>query len=113
MTTIAIIGADIQEVIGSSIGLNVLFDFPIWMGALITILDTFIFMFLQQAGIRKLEIFFAVFLFGMAICFWVNLFIFKPPIGDIIYGTFVPKIPKGSSVAMIALIGSIIMPHNF
>jgi len=84
MTSIAIIGADIQEVIGSSIALKILFGLPIWAGALITIVDTFLFMFLQQTGIRKLEIFFGVLLAGMAVCFWINLIVFKPSISDIL-----------------------------
>merc|ERR1719174_3491346 len=34
MTEIAIIGSDIQEVVGTSIALNVLFGIPLWVGSL-------------------------------------------------------------------------------
>mmetsp|Transcript_28658 Transcript_28658/g.24073 ORF Transcript_28658/g.24073 Transcript_28658/m.24073 type:complete len:106 (+) Transcript_28658:193-510(+) len=44
MTEIAIIGSDVQEVIGTSIGWNLLFGFPLWGGILITVFDTFIIM---------------------------------------------------------------------
>ena len=55
MTEVAIIGSDIQvryfgmlivvqEVIGSSIALNILFGFPIWIGAIITIVDSLVFL---------------------------------------------------------------------
>ena len=40
MTEIAIIGSDIQEVIGSAVALNILTGLPIWGGVLLTILDT-------------------------------------------------------------------------
>ena len=33
---IAIIGSDIQEVLGSAIGLQILFGIPLWVGCLLT-----------------------------------------------------------------------------
>lgn len=90
MTELAIIGSDIQEVVGSSIALNILFGIPIWVGAIITIIDSLLFLFIHYFGIRKLEGFF-VFLIGtMAICFGINMFASKPDYGQIAKGTFVP-----------------------
>jgi NRAMP (natural resistance-associated macrophage protein)-like metal ion transporter len=67
MTEIAIIGSEIQvfiftinrlyqEVIGSSIALNILFGIPIWAGAILTIISSLIFLFIHYFGIRKLEV---------------------------------------------------------
>ena len=56
MTEVAIIGSDIQEVIGSSIALNILFGVPVWAGAVITILDSLLFLFIHYFGVRKLEV---------------------------------------------------------
>jgi NRAMP (natural resistance-associated macrophage protein)-like metal ion transporter len=75
MAEIAIIGSDIQEVIGTAIAFKILFGFPIWLGAIITMLDTFTFLFIHACGVRKLEAFFAVLVGTMAICFWANMFI--------------------------------------
>lgn len=36
MMEIAIIGSDIQEVVGSAIGLQILFGIPLWVGCLLT-----------------------------------------------------------------------------
>lgn len=36
MTESAIIGSDIQEVVGSAIGLQILFGIPLWAGCLLT-----------------------------------------------------------------------------
>lgn len=44
MCEIAIIGSDIQEVIGSGIALNLLFGLPMYMGIILTVFDTFIIM---------------------------------------------------------------------
>ena len=42
---------------------------PLWVGVLITGLDTFTFLFLESAGLRKLEAFFGVLITTMAGCF--------------------------------------------
>jgi natural resistance-associated macrophage protein 2 len=77
MAEIAIIGSDIQEVIGTAIAFKILFGFPIWLGSIITILDTFTFLFIHACGVRKLEAFFAVLVGTMAVCFWANMFIVR------------------------------------
>ena len=62
MVEIAIIGSDMQEVIGTAISIYLLSNgkIPLWGGVLITILDTFTFLFLDKYGLRKLEAFFGV-----------------------------------------------------
>ena len=67
MTEIAIIGSDIQEVIGTAIAFKILFGFPIWLGVIITILDTFTFLFIHACGVRKLEALFAVLIGTMVV----------------------------------------------
>lgn len=42
---------------------------PIWVGTLITIADTFTFLFLDKYGLRKLECLFGVLITVMAITF--------------------------------------------
>ena len=44
MMEIAVIGADIQEVVGSGIAIKLLTGLPIWAGCLITGIDTFTFL---------------------------------------------------------------------
>ena len=48
MTELAIIGSDIEEVIGSAIAFNLLFGWSLWIGALVTGLDTFTFLLLHH-----------------------------------------------------------------
>ena len=54
MTETAIIGSDIQEVVGSAIAIKLL-CIPLWGGCLITGLDTF--SFIHAFGVRKLRLF--------------------------------------------------------
>lgn len=50
MMEIAIIGSDIQEVLGSAIGLQILFGIPLWVGCLLT--GEFILVRERAAGVR-------------------------------------------------------------
>lgn len=112
MMEIAIIGADIQEVIGSAIAFNLLFGLPLWAGALITIVDSFLFLFIHYYGVRKLELFFAVLIFTMCICFATHFFATGPDFGKVALGTLIPRIPDGTLGYAIGVVGSVIMPHN-
>uniref|UniRef100_A0A673NHX3 Solute carrier family 11 member 1 n=1 Tax=Sinocyclocheilus rhinocerous TaxID=307959 RepID=A0A673NHX3_9TELE len=71
MVELAIIGSDMQEVIGCAIALNLLSvgRIPLWAGVLITIIDTFVFLFLDKYGLRKLEAFFGFLITIMALSF--------------------------------------------
>ncbi|KAF8817902.1 putative divalent metal transporter [Cardiosporidium cionae] len=109
---IAIIGADLQAVIGTAIALNLLLRIPLVLGIIITLLDTFIFMIIQVFGVRKLEFFFAFLVGVMAVCFWANLIISKPNVTYLLQGMFIPRIPRGKQLSALGLLGSIIMPHN-
>ena len=81
MTELAIIGSDIQEVLGSATALNILFGLPLWAGAVITILDSFLFLFIHYFGVKKLEFFFAFLVLIMTLCFCANMFTSKADVG--------------------------------
>lgn len=114
MTEIAIIGSDIQEVIGSATALKILFGIPIGLGALITIFDSFLFLFIHYYGVRKLEAFFMVLVSIMAICFGINMFESKPDYSLMFGNMFVPTdpIPSEAVQPALGLVGAVIMPHN-
>ena len=80
MVEIAIIGSDMQEVIGTAIAIFLLSDgkIPLWAGTLITIVDTFTFLFLDKYGLRKLEYFFAFLIATMAFSFSYQYFVDIP-----------------------------------
>uniref|UniRef100_A0A3Q2PC83 Natural resistance-associated macrophage protein 2-like n=1 Tax=Fundulus heteroclitus TaxID=8078 RepID=A0A3Q2PC83_FUNHE len=71
MVELAIIGSDMQEVIGCAIAFNLLSSgrIPLWAGVLITLIDTFFFLFLDKYGLRRLEAFFGFLITIMAITF--------------------------------------------
>ncbi|CAO3619035.1 unnamed protein product [Cunninghamella blakesleeana] len=111
-TQCAIIGSDIQEIVGTAIALKILFGFQLWIGVLITATDTFFFMFLQQYGVRKIEIFFITLIAVMIICFWIEMISSKPEIELIVKGMVIPSIPSNAAVQAVGMIGCLLMPHD-
>ena len=65
---IAIIATDVAEVVGTAIGLNLLFNIPLELGVIITALDVFLVLFLQRLGFRKIEAFVLALLAIIFIC---------------------------------------------
>ncbi|XP_019156775.1 PREDICTED: metal transporter Nramp2-like [Ipomoea nil] len=114
MAELALIGADIQEVIGSAIAIKILSDdfIPLWVGVLITAFDCFIFLFLENYGVRKLEAIFAVLITTMALSFaWV--FVETRPSGDqLMLGMLVPRLSSQTIQQAVGIVGCVITPHN-
>ncbi|KAL5703858.1 hypothetical protein ACHQM5_022358 [Ranunculus cassubicifolius] len=113
LAEIAVIAADIPEVIGTAFALNILFHIPVWAGVLLTGLSTLLLLGLQRYGVRKLEVVVALLVFLMAGCFFAELSYVKPPIKDVLEGMFIPKLKgDGATGSAISLFGALIMPHN-
>ena len=112
LAEIAIAACDLAEVIGMAIGLQLLFHIPLLAGVSITVLDTFIILFLQKHGIRKMEAFILALIAIMGIAFIVELIFAKPDAGELVKG-FIPSIPnKDALYIAIGIIGATVMPHN-
>lgn len=111
MTEIAIVGSDIQEVLGSAIAFQLLFGFPLWLGCLITGLDTFTFLLLHRYGIRKLEAFFVALIAIMLVCFCVNFVRGGIDYVDLAAG-FLPEVKPYAVTQAVGILGAVIMPHN-
>ncbi|CAH8472060.1 unnamed protein product [Heterobilharzia americana] len=118
MIEIAIIGSDMQEVIGTAIAINLLSAgyVPLWAGVLITILDTFTFLFLDKYGLRKLELFFGFLITVMAVTFGYEYVVVKPDQRKLLRGMFVPSCPGCGWPELeqaVGILGAVVMPHNF
>ncbi len=112
---IAIIATDIAEVIGTAIGLQLLFGVPLGLGIVITALDVFLILFLQRAGFRYLEAFVIALLAIIAMCFAAQIALAHPVWGDVMRG-FIPTVdivrnPDMLYLAM-GILGATVMPHN-
>lgn len=117
MVELAIIGSDMQEVIGCAIALNLLSvgRIPLWAGVLITIVDTFVFLFLDKYGLRKLEAFFGFLITIMALSFGYEYVRVAPDQAAVLQGMFLPYC-RGCGPSQleqaVGIVGAVIMPHN-
>jgi manganese transport protein len=115
MAEIAIIATDIAEVIGTAIGLNLLFGIPLEIGVVITALDVFLILYLQRLGFRWVEALIMTLLGVIAVCFAVQVALADPNWGEVIRG-FAPttEIVTNPEMLYLALgiLGATVMPHN-
>ncbi len=115
LAEIAIIATDIAEVIGTAIGLNLIFGIPLEIGVLITALDVFLILYLQKLGFRWIEALIITLLGVIALCFAVQIFLADPEWGAVIRG-FAPttEIVTNPQMLYLALgiLGATVMPHN-
>ena len=112
---IAIIATDIAEVVGTAIGLNLLFNIPLELGVIITALDVFIVLMLQRLGFRKVEAFVLALLAVIFICFTAQMVLVRPDWAGVA-GGFAPSTDlihqPGMLYLALGIIGATVMPHN-
>ncbi len=115
LAEIAIIATDIAEVIGTAIGLNLIFGIPLEIGVVITALDVFLILYLQRLGFRWVEALIITLLGVIAICFAIQIALADPNWGEVIKG-FAPTTEIVSNPEMLYLalgiLGATVMPHN-
>jgi manganese transport protein len=112
---IAITATDLAEVIGTAIGLNLLFHIPLEIGVVITAADVFLILTLQAFGFRWIEAFVVAMLGVIAACFAVQIALADPDWGAVVRG-FAPTadILRNREMLYLALgiLGATVMPHN-
>jgi manganese transport protein len=112
---IAICATDLAEVIGTAIGLNLLFGIPLEIGVILTALDVFLILWLQNLGFRWIEAFIVTLLGVIAICFAIQIALADPDWGAVIRG-FAPTTEIVTNPDMLYLslgiLGATVMPHN-
>lgn len=112
LAEIAIAACDLAEVLGMAIGLHLLFGLPMLAGVLVTLLDTFLLLYLQKLGMRKMEAFIIALISIIGFCFLSEIFFAKPSMMQVAAG-FVPRLPNHAALYIaIGIIGATVMPHN-
>jgi manganese transport protein len=112
LAEIAITACDLAEVLGMAIGIQLLTGLPLIYGVAITALDTFLLLFLQRQGMRRMEIFILSLIAVVGISFFIEIFLAKPSLGEISQG-LVPSLPGSAALYVaIGIIGATVMPHN-
>ena len=111
LAEIAIAATDLAEVLGTIVGLNLLFRLPLLWGCAVTAFDTFLLLALQRLGMRKMEAFIVMLVATIGGCFLIEVYLAKPDWGGIAAG-FVPRLDPSALYVAIGMIGATVMPHN-
>src|SRR5438093_424087 len=112
---IAIAACDLAEVVGSAIGLQLLFGIPLVWGCIITALDVLAVLYLQTKGFRYIEALVITLIATIGSCFAAELIFSKPALTGVMLG-FIPGphivMDQGMLYVSICIIGATVMPHN-
>ena len=112
---IAIAACDLAEVVGSAIGLQLLFGIPLVWGCVITALDVLAVLYLQNKGFRYIEALVITLILTIGTCFAIELILSKPSIIGVALG-FVPGpriiLNQEMLYVSIGILGATVMPHN-
>ena len=112
LAEIAIAACDLAEVLGMAIGLNLLFGISLIDGVLITVLDTFLLLFLINKGMRKMEAFIIALVIVIGVSFVFEMIFAQPVVSDVMKG-LIPSMPNETALYIaIGIIGATVMPHN-
>ncbi len=112
LAEIGIAAMDLAEIIGMAIGLNLLTGLPLIWGVTITVFDTFLLLYLQKLGIRKMEAFIIGLIAIIFSSFLLELFFVKPDPIAVLQG-LQPALPDEYALYIaIAILGATVMPHN-
>jgi manganese transport protein len=112
---IAIAACDLAEVVGSAIGLQLLFGIPLVWGCVITAVDVLAVLYLQNKGFRYVEALVITLILTIGTCFGIELILSKPSILGVALG-FVPGpriiLNQEMLYVSIGILGATVMPHN-
>ena len=118
LAEVAIAACDLAEVLGMAIGIQLLTGLPLVWGVSITVLDTFLLLYLQKLGMRKMEAFIIALVGVIFVAFFIQIFMAAPEVGEIVKGflpTFPDKTNPQNQTALflaVGIIGATVMPHN-
>jgi manganese transport protein len=115
LAELAIAATDLAEVVGSAIGLQLLFGIPLLWGCLITSIDVLVVLYLQNRGFRYLEAIVFTLVATVGLCFLAELLFSRPDMAGVV-GGFVPSTgvfrDQAQLYIAIGIIGATVMPHN-
>lgn len=112
LAEVAIAACDLAEVLGMALGIQLLTGLPLVWGVGFTVLDTFLLLYLQKLGMRKMEAFIIALVAIIFVAFFIQIFIAQPVLADVVKGV-VPSIPdEYAKYIIIGIIGATVMPHN-
>ncbi|KAF0196098.1 MAG: manganese transport protein [Bacteroidetes bacterium] len=106
----ASISTSLAEILGAAIALNMLFDIPIRIGAILAVVFVGIMLFTNSY--RMIEKWIIGFVSIIGLSFIYELTLVDIDWGQATYSWVVPSFPQGSMVIIMSVLGAVVMPHN-
>ena len=107
---VASVSTSLAEILGGAIALQMLFDIPIRIGAIITIITILILLF--SNSYRKLEKWIIGFVSIIGLSFVYELTLADISWSQAAIGWIKPSFPEGSMIVIMSVLGAVVMPHN-
>ncbi|MBZ5523887.1 MAG: Nramp family divalent metal transporter [Acidobacteriia bacterium] len=108
---ISALATDLAEFLGAAIGMYLLFNLNLFVAALVTAVLVFLMLAVELYGFRRLEQLIMVFVFAIAGCYAIEIFLVKPNWASVAHGVFVPHISSASVYIAVSMLGATVMPH--
>ncbi|MBB4037168.1 manganese transport protein [Dysgonomonas hofstadii] len=106
----ASVSTSLAEILGGAIALNMLFDVPIKIGAVLV--TVFVFFMTFSNSYRKIERYIIAFVSLIGLSFIYELFLVDIEWGEAARSWVVPSVPQGSMLIIMSVLGAVVMPHN-
>ena len=107
---LASISTSMAEILGGAIALEMLFDIPIRIGALLVLIFVVIMLFTNAYSRIERGIIAFVSIIGLS--FLYELTLVEVEWGAAAIGWVKPSIPQGSLIIIMSVLGAVVMPHN-
>ncbi|MFA7686205.1 MAG: Nramp family divalent metal transporter, partial [Candidatus Gracilibacteria bacterium] len=107
---LASISTSLAEILGGAIALEMLFDIPVKIGAIIVLVFVIIMLFTN--GYRIIEKWIIAFVSIIGIAFIYELALVNIDWGIAARSWVTPSFPEGSMVIIMSVLGAVVMPHN-
>jgi manganese transport protein len=109
---IVAMACDLAEIVGASLGLNLLFGIPLFVAGLITGVATFALLALQRRGFRKLEAAITCLVGVVVVAFAYELFHANPDGSEVARHLLIPEFGGTDSILLATgIVGATVMPH--
>lgn len=112
---IAMIATDMAEIIGAALGFQLIFNLPLWVGAILAAVFSFALIGIRSyfsKGFRIIEFVVMTFVAVIALIFVVELF-FSKPSAAFIFSGLKPTVPDTEALFIgIGMLGATVMPHS-
>jgi len=107
---VASVSTSLAELLGGAIALQMLFNIPIRIGAIITLITIVILLF--SNSYRKLEKWIIGFVSLIGLSFIYELTLSDISWSQAVIGWIKPSFPEGSMIVIMSVLGAVVMPHN-